>query len=83
MRWCENTSTKGRELERFFDNDPMNSLLALSLLMIEEAAQYRLLDGVVRVLVRLVCGVAPIDVFCFFLGVVGATSSSPAFSSTY
>lgn len=43
---------------------------------------YRLLVGVVNVFVRLDVGVPPIEaIFCFFLGVIGGTSS--AISSTY
>ena len=81
----EDTSTKRSKFQRFLDNDPIE-VLSASILSARDKDDcvYRLLVGVVRVLWRRDCGVAPIAVFCLFLGVVGAKSSSSlSFVSTY
>lgn len=81
----ENTSTKRSKFQRLLDNDPIEVVSSASLLsMQKDCYVYRLLVGVVRVLWRRDCGVAPIAVFCLFFGVVGANSSSSlSFVSTY
>ena len=81
----EDTSTKRSKFQRFLDNDPIE-VLSASILSARDKDDcvYRLLVGVVRVLWRRDCGVAPIAVFCLFFGVVGAkASSSFSFVSTY
>lgn len=81
----EDTSTKWSKFQRFLDNDPIEVVSSASILSTQKDGYvYRLLVGVVRVLWRRDCGVAPIAVFCLFLGVVGAKSSSSlSFVSTY
>ena len=81
----EDTSTKRSKFQRFLDNDPIE-VLSASILSARDKDDcvYRLLVGVVRVLWRRDCGVAPIAVFCLFFGVDGAKSSSSfSFVSTY
>jgi len=81
MRRRKDTRTKRGEFEGLFDDDS-EELSAFAHRILDNDCSYRLLLGVVKVLCRRDCGVAPIAVFCLFLGVAGSKSPS-SFVSMY